>query len=247
MPKRKPKRARLWRTNGSCIRLRPERKDHVWAYDFLHHRTHEGRSFRLLRLVDEYTRECLAIEVERKLNSERVLERLGELFVHRGIPAYIRSDNGPEFTAQAVRDWLSRLGVGTLLIEPGSPWENGYVESFNGKLRDELLNGEVFHTLEGGAGSDPEVAAAVQPPQTPQRAGLPAASARSNLVEPGPAQPGSTTPFQHRVTEIECGTKRGAGQGARVKVMPLLSGVGNWRDFLPGEISEGRDPEDTPS
>ncbi len=101
----------------------------------------------MLTLLDEYTRECLAIEVERKLNSESVLERLGELFVHRGIPAYIRSDNGPEFTAQAVRDWLSRLGVGTLLIEPGSPWENGYAESFNGKLRDELLNGEVFHTL----------------------------------------------------------------------------------------------------
>ena len=146
VPKRQPKRARLWLTDGSCIRLRPERKDHVWAYDFLHHRTHEDRSFRLLTIVDEYTRECLAIEVKRKLNSESVLEQLGELFVHRGLPAYIRSDNGPEFTALAVRDWLSRLGVGTLLIEPGSPWENGYVESFNGKLRDELLNGEVFYT-----------------------------------------------------------------------------------------------------
>jgi len=147
VPKKQPKRARLWFNDGSCIRLRAERKDHVWAYDFVHHRTHEGRPFRLLGIVDEYTRECLAIDVERKLDSESVLERLGELFVQRAIPEHIRSDNGPEFTAEAVRDWMSRLGVGTLFIEPGSPWENGYVESFNGKLRDELLNGEIFYTL----------------------------------------------------------------------------------------------------
>ena len=147
VPKKQPKRARLWLNDGSCIRLRAEHKDHVWSYDFVHHRTHEGRPYRLLTIVDEYTRECLAIDVERKLNSENVLERLGELFVHRGIPAHLRSDNGAEFTAVAVRDWLSRLGVGTLFIEPGSPWENGYVESFNGKLRDELLNGEIFYTL----------------------------------------------------------------------------------------------------
>jgi putative transposase len=102
---------------------------------------------RLLTIVDEYTRESLAIDVARKLNSEHVLERLGWLFVHRGIPEHIRSDNGPEFTAKAVRDWLGRLGVGALFIEPGSPWENGYAESFNGKLRDELLNGEIFYTL----------------------------------------------------------------------------------------------------
>ena len=147
VPKKQPKRARLWLNDGSCIRLRAEHKDHVWSYDFVHHRTHEGRPYRLLTIVDEYTRECLAIDVERKLNSENVLERLGELFVHRGIPAHLRSDNGAEFTAVAVRDWLSRLGVGTLFIEPGSPWENGYVESFNGKLRDELLDGEIFYTL----------------------------------------------------------------------------------------------------
>ena len=147
VPKKQPKRGRLWFNDGSCVRLRAERKDHVWAYDFVHHRTHEGRPFRLLGIVDEYTRECLAIDVERKLDSESVLERLGELFVQRGIPEHIRSDNGPEFTAEAVRDWMSRLGVGTLFIEPGSPWENGYVESFNGKLRDELLNGEIFYTL----------------------------------------------------------------------------------------------------
>ena len=147
VPNKQPKRARLWLNDGSCIRLRPEHKDHVWAYDFVHARTHDGRSMRMLTIVDEYTRESLAIDVARKLDSEQVLERLGWLFVHRGVPANIRADNGPEFTAHAVRDWLARLGVGTLFIEPGSPWENGYVESFNGKLRDELLNGEIFYTL----------------------------------------------------------------------------------------------------
>ncbi len=101
----------------------------------------------MLTIVDEYTRECLAIDVERRLGSEDVLERLTELFMRRGPPTYLRSDNGPEFTAHAVREWLSRLGVGTLFIEPGSPWENGYVESFNGKLREELLDREIFFTL----------------------------------------------------------------------------------------------------
>ena len=101
----------------------------------------------MLTIVDEWTRECLAIDVERNLNSQSVLERLADLFVRRGTPAYLRSDNGPEFTAQAVRDWLQRVNVGTLFIERGSPWENGYIESFNGKLRDELLNGEIFYTL----------------------------------------------------------------------------------------------------
>ena len=107
----------------------------------------DGRPLRLLTIVDEYTRECLAIEVARRLRADDVLYRLAELLVHRGTPEYIRSDNGPEFTARAVRQWLSRVGVWTLYIEPGSPWENGYMESFNGKLRDELLNGELFCTL----------------------------------------------------------------------------------------------------
>jgi transposase InsO family protein len=101
----------------------------------------------MLVVMDEYSRECLAIEVERRQKSTSVLECLGELFVRRGLPKYIRSDNGPEFTARAVRHWLLRLGVQTLFIEPGSPWENGYVESLNGKLRDELLNREIFYTL----------------------------------------------------------------------------------------------------
>ena len=147
VPQKQPKRGRLWLTDGSCIRRRPEYPDHVWSYDFVFERTHDGRPIRMLVVVDEFSRECLAIEVARRLNSIDVLDCLGELFVSRGLPDYIRSDNGPEFTAQAVRDWLEKLGVQTLFIEPGSPWENGYVESLNGKLRDELLNGEIFYTL----------------------------------------------------------------------------------------------------
>ena len=147
VPKKQPKRGRLWLNDGSCIRLRPEYKDHVWSYDFVTARTADGRAFRMLTIIDEYTRECLAIPVGRCLTSEDVIDQLFNLFILRGIPEHIRSDNGPEFTAKAVRKWLERLGVKTLFIEPGSPWENGYIESFNGKLRDELLNGEIFTTL----------------------------------------------------------------------------------------------------
>lgn len=147
VPQKQPKRGRLWLNDGSCIRLRPQWKDHVWAYDFVADRTRDGRALRMLVIVDEYTRECLTIDVARNQNSERVLERLWELFETRGVPGHIRSDNGPEFTAKIVRKWLPRVGAKTLFIEPGSPWENGYVESLNGKFRDELLNREVFYTL----------------------------------------------------------------------------------------------------
>jgi len=147
VPVRQPKRRRLWLNDGSCVRLRPTHRDHVWAYDFVQTRTHDGRPVRMLAIVDEFTRECLAIDVGRRLNHEDVLERLAWLMSTRGVPDHIRSDNGSEFTATAVRDWLRRVGVKTLYIEPGSPWENGYVESFNGKLRDELLNVEIFDTL----------------------------------------------------------------------------------------------------
>jgi transposase InsO family protein len=147
VPKRQPKRGRLWLSDGSCIRKRAERRNHVWSYDFVFERTHDGRPLRMLTLVDEYTRECLAIDVERRLDSEDVLDRLETLFVSRGTPTYIRSDNGSEFTAKAVREWLKRVEVDTLFITPASPWENGYIESFNGKLRDELLDREIFYTL----------------------------------------------------------------------------------------------------
>jgi len=148
VPQKQPKRGRLWLNDGSCIRLRPTHKDHVWSYDFVMARTADGRAFRILNIIDEYTRECPACLVGRKLKADDVINELFNLFVFRSIPEHIRSDNGVEFTAKAVRSWLDRLGVKTLFIEPGSPWENGYIESFNGKMRDELLNREVFDTLE---------------------------------------------------------------------------------------------------
>jgi putative transposase len=151
VPRKQPKRGRLWLADGSCVRLRPERPNHVWAYDFVQDRTRDGRVLRMLVVVDEFSRECLAIRVGRRLGSEEVLEVLAELFVRHGAPEHLRSDNGPEFAASAVRAWLGRLGVGALFIEPGSPWENGYCESLNGKLRDELLDREVFHSLRGRA------------------------------------------------------------------------------------------------
>ena len=147
VPQKQPKRSRLWLNDGSCIRHRPTFKNHVWSYDFVHHRTHDGRSYRMLNIMDEFTRECLAIKVKRRINSFDVLETLADLFLLHGQPKFIRSDNGPEFIAERLRDWLSSLEVKTLFIEPGSPWENGYIESFNGRLRDELLNGEIFYTL----------------------------------------------------------------------------------------------------
>ena len=147
VPPKQPKRGRLWLNDGSCIRLRPEYPNHVWSYDFMQDRTHNGVAFRILNIIDEYTRECLQVRVERHLSHEEVLEALAWLFCTRGIPDHIRSDNGPEFTAERVRQWLPKMGVQTLFIEKGSPWENGYIESFNGKMRDELLDREIFYTL----------------------------------------------------------------------------------------------------
>ncbi len=147
VPARQPKKARLWLNDGSCIRLRPEHPDHVWSYDFVEDRTHNGRKFRMLNVIDEYTRECIAIRIDRKLKSTDVIDVLSDLFILRGVPGHVRSDNGPEFVAKAVRDWITAVGAKTAFIEPGSPWENGYCESFNSKLRDELLNGELFYSL----------------------------------------------------------------------------------------------------
>jgi transposase InsO family protein len=139
VPRKQIKRRRLWLKDGSCIRLRPQYKDHVWSYDFIEDATHDGRKLRMLVVIDEFSRECLAIVVARRLQSKHVLECLSDLFIARGTPEYIRSDNGPEFTVAAVRKWLGQVGVGTLFIKPGSPWENGYVESFTGKFRAEFL------------------------------------------------------------------------------------------------------------
>jgi putative transposase len=147
VPPKQPKRGRLWLADGSCVRLRPERPNHVWAYDFVEDRTRDGRKLRLLCVVDEFTREALAIRVARRLGAADVIDVLADLFIARGTPVHIRSDNGPEFVAKTVRGWIAGVGAKTAYIEPGSPWENGYVESFNGKLRDELLDCEVFDTL----------------------------------------------------------------------------------------------------
>jgi len=147
VPERQPKRGRLWLADGSCIRLRAERPDHVWSYDFVEDRTHDGRKYRMLNVVDEFTHECLAIRVGRKLKATDVIDVLSDLFILRGVPGHIRSDNGPEFVAKAVQEWITAVGAATAYIAPGSPWENGYVESFNARLRDELLDGEVFYSL----------------------------------------------------------------------------------------------------
>lgn len=143
-PGRQPKKGRLRLNDGSCIQLRPERANHVRAYDFVEHRTHDGRKFRMLCVVDEFTREALAIMAKRRPNSSDVHEVLAELMPARETPSRIRSDNDPEFAAVAVRERLGNLGVKTAFIEPGGPWENGCVESFNSKLRDALLDGEIF-------------------------------------------------------------------------------------------------------
>ena len=148
VPQKQPKKGRLWLNDGSCIRLRPEHPNHVWSYDFVEGRTHDGRRFRMLNIIDEFSRECLAMVPLRRFRSNDVIDVLADLFIEHGPPEHIRSDNGPEFVAHAVREWLGRLGVTTLYIEPGSPWENGYIESFNARLRDELLNGEIFYSLQ---------------------------------------------------------------------------------------------------
>jgi putative transposase len=147
VPQKQKPRGRLWLNDGSCVRLRPEHRNHVWAYDFVSAFTHDGRTVRLLNLIDEYTRECLAIHVGRRINSNQVIDVLAEAMIEHGIPEYIRSDNGPEFVAKDLRKWLAQTGARTLYIEPGSPWENGYCESFNSKMRDEFLNGEIFYSL----------------------------------------------------------------------------------------------------
>lgn len=147
VPVKQPKRGRLWLADGSCVRLRPEYPHHVWSWDFVMERTHDGRVLKILVLIDEHTRQCLALHVARQIRSNDVIDVLAEAMVEHGVPAYLRSDNGPEMVAKNLRCWLAAVGAQTLYIEPGSPWENGYCESFNGKFRDELLNGEIFYTL----------------------------------------------------------------------------------------------------
>jgi len=147
VPAKQPKRSRLWLADGSCLRLRAERPNHVWSYDFVEDRTHEGRKYRMLNIIDEFTHECLAIRIDRKLKSVDVIDVLSDLFILRGVPERLRSDNGPEFVAKAVQDWIAAVRAKAAYIAPGSPWENGFIESFNARLRDELLDGEIFYSL----------------------------------------------------------------------------------------------------
>src|ERR687894_298814 len=147
VPAKQPKRGRPWLADGSCARLRPEHPNHVWSYDFVEDRTHDGRKYRMLNLIDEFTHECLAIRVARKLKATDVIDVLSDLFILRGVPGHIRSDNGPEFVAKAVQEWITAVGARAAYIAPGSPGENGFIESFNARLRDELLGGEIFYSL----------------------------------------------------------------------------------------------------
>ena len=147
VPSKQPKRGRIWLNDGSCLRLKPEFKNHVWSYDFVSEETYDGRRIKILNIVDEFSRECLLSLVARRIRSQDVILALADLFLKYGLPKHIRSDNGPEFVARKLKKWLQQLKVQPLYIEPGSPWENGYIESFNGKMRYELLDGEIFFSL----------------------------------------------------------------------------------------------------
>jgi transposase InsO family protein len=144
---RKQKRARWGGSENSCVRRRAEYIGHVWSWDFIHDQTSDGQALKILSLVDEFSKECLLLLVARNITAEHVIDALCELFRNRGVPAHIRSDNGPEFIANAIRLWLDGLDIGPLYVEPGSPWENAYVESFHSRFRDEFLNRELFTTL----------------------------------------------------------------------------------------------------
>src|ERR687890_974359 len=147
VPAKQPERGRLWPTDGSCVRLRAERPNHVWSHDFVEDRTRDGRKYRMLNVIDEFTHERLAIRVARKPKAADVIDVLSDLFIPRGVPGHVRSDDGPEFVAEAVQAWITAVGARTAYITPGSPWENGFVESLDARLRDELLDGEIFHGL----------------------------------------------------------------------------------------------------
>jgi len=210
VPHKQPKRGRLWLNDGSCIRLRAERPNHVWSYDFVEDRTHDGRKYRMLTVLDEFTHESLAIRVERRLKATDVIDVLSDLFLLRGVPGHIRSDNGPEFVAASVRDWIAAVGASTAYIAPGSPWENGFIESFNARLRDELLNGEI-HDASRGRGPDRGLAPTLQRRQAALIARIPAASTGSDLAA-SPRSALSSAPVSPR-----------AGQGGRSLTYELVS------------------------
>ena len=147
VPRKRRKRQRIGHSGNSCTRRRAQHRNHVWSYDFVFDRLEGGRQIKILVVVDEYTRECLALRVGHSIRAVEVIEELARLVIERGAPTHIRSDNGPEFVAAAIREWIAMVGSGTLFIAPGAPWENAYAETFNSRLRDELLDGELFTTL----------------------------------------------------------------------------------------------------
>jgi len=147
LPGKQVRKRRVHLNDGSCIRLRPERKNHVWSYDFVEDKTWDGRKLRFLNVLDEHERKCIASIPRRSWRDNDLIEALADLMLVHGCPEYLRSDNGPEFTAKKIREWLESIGVITTYIEPGSPWENGYIESFNARMRDEFLNGELFGNI----------------------------------------------------------------------------------------------------
>ena len=148
VPQRQKPRGRLWLNDGCRVRVQPQHRNHVWSYDFMSVFTHDGRTVRFLNLIDEYTRECLAIHVGRRINSNEVIEVLAEAMIEHGIPEHIRSDNGSEFVAKELRKWLAATGPKTLYVEPSVPCENGYCESFNSRICGEFLNGEILYSLQ---------------------------------------------------------------------------------------------------
>jgi len=232
VPRKQPRRGRLWLNDGSCVRLRPERRDHVWACDFVLARTHEGLPLRLLVVVDEWTRECLSIDVARQLGSDDVLERLSWLMATRGVPDHVHSDNGSEFTATAVRDWLGKVGVKTLYIEPGSPWENGCVESLNQTARRAAEWRDLLHGG-GGTGADRAVARALQPCAPAQRARVPPPPAPEAIAAGPPSA--SLRAVQQRLSNRTTTAKTvdstaGEGQSTWLAVVHSLSGqaLGTW-------------------
>jgi len=206
VPMKQPKKGRLWLNDGSCVRLRPEYRDHVWPYDFVHHRTDDGRVFRTLNILDEHSRECLAIRVKRKRNSIDVIDVLTDLFMLWGVAAFIRSDYGPEFVAEVVCNWINAVGAKTAYIKPGSPWGNGYCESFNARFRDELLNGEAILFPEGGTNRHQRMDETLQHQETAQCSGLPPT---------GPGNHRSDVPKAGHALTFKLDHSSGADQGHR--------------------------------
>ncbi len=213
VPQKHKKRGRLYLNDGSCIRLRACWPNHVWSYDFVADQLIDGTKIRTLTVVDEYTRECLALRTGYKLKSDDVMDVLTDLFITRGIPDHIRSDSGAEFTSKAIQAWLPKLGVKTLYITPGSPWENGYNESFNGRLRDEFLNGEIFYTLKEAQVMierwrhhynhiRPHSSLGYKPP-------APLATIKEGAFAPATASAPSFMPSNHQNNELNSGPKIG--------------------------------------